>query len=273
MKLTPTIVITVKNRLDHFIKTFPFNVSQLGIDYNVLYVDYDSEDDFVNKLNTEIEYRKDMFSPNLKKIKLVRLRQQAKYDIRKAKNLGAAYACKDSNIIILNDADTMLSMNYLQKWCKLIYPGKTFVTNRVQESKASYPKRINSTVNYGNIIVASKDLKRVCGYDEDIAGFIGWGGDDDDLFHRLKLSGLREINPYTLEETGQYSIMHSDELRFKDTLFPNVKKPDALGVKEIHDKVYCNINRIKSRKSDYLNHDFILNISTEEVIYENKSNS
>ena len=112
MILIPTMVITIKNRLDHFIKTFPFNVSQTGIDYNVLYVDYDSEDNFVDQLKDEIEYRKDMFSSNLKKIKLVRLKQKEKFDPRKAKNLGAAYACEYSSIIIMNDADTMLSMDY-----------------------------------------------------------------------------------------------------------------------------------------------------------------
>ena len=38
---TPTIVVTVKNRLEHFLKTFPFNVSQVGCKYRLLYVDFD----------------------------------------------------------------------------------------------------------------------------------------------------------------------------------------------------------------------------------------
>ena len=78
MKLIPTIVVTVKNRRDHFIKTLPFNVSQVGVDYRLLYVDYDSEDDFVEKLYSEIDYRKDMFSPYLKRIRLVKLNKKEK---------------------------------------------------------------------------------------------------------------------------------------------------------------------------------------------------
>jgi len=70
MNKLPTIVITVKNRLDHFLKTFPFNVSQIGVDYRLLYVDYDSEDNLVETMKSEINYRKDMFSENLNQIDL-----------------------------------------------------------------------------------------------------------------------------------------------------------------------------------------------------------
>lgn len=265
MKLIPTIVVTVKNRRDHFIKTLPFNVSQVGVDYRLLYVDYDSEDDFVEKLYSEIDYRKDMFSPYLKQIRLVKLNKKEKYDIRRAKNLGAAYALPYSNIIAINDADTIFGMDYIKKWSKLTKPGMSFVTNRIQESKGTYPSRMNPIVNYGNIVVSSDDFKKVGGYDETS---IGWGGDDDDIFHRLKLSGLREINPYTAEDASQYSIMHSDDLRFKDTFFPDMLKPDMHGVQNTQNRVYENTDRLRSKKSNYLKSEFIKNISSEEVVYE-----
>ena len=266
MNLTPTIVVTVKNRLEHFLKTFSFNVSQIGIDYKILYVDYDSEDDFVKSLYNEIKYKNDIFSPNLKQIKLVRLTKKEKYDIRRAKNLGALYAVEDSSILAINDANTMLGMNYLNKWCKLTVESKTFVTNRIQESRAAYPKRMNPIVNYGNIVVSASDIKKVNAYDENNGS--KWGGDDDDLFHRLKLLGLREINPYSIEDAEQYSIMHSDELRFKDTNFPDMIRPDKTGIKETHDAVYKNTERFSSIKYDYFQKDFVKNISTEEIIYE-----
>jgi len=261
----PTIIVTVKNRLDHFLKSFSFNISQVGIDYRLLYVDYDSEDDFVNRLHEEIDYRKDIFSPNLKQIRLVKLNKREKYDIRRAKNLGAFYASEYSNVIAINDADTLLGMNYLKKWSELTQPGKTFVTNRIQESRAAYPKRINPIVNYGNIVVSVSDFKKIEGYDETSTG---WGGDDDDVFHRLKLLGLREINPYTIEDTSQYSIMHSDELRFKDTLFPDMIKPDSLGVQNTQNNVYKNMERIKSKKANYFNPEYVKKVSTEELVYE-----
>ena len=265
MKLMPTIVVTIKNRLDHFLKTFSFNVSQIGVNYRLLYVDYDSEDDFIKHLHREIDYRKDIFSPNLKQVRLVKLNKKEKYDIRRAKNLGAFYASHYSNIIAINDADTLFGMNYLKKWSKLTQPGKTFITNRIQESKAAYPKRMNPIVNYGNIVVSVSDFKKIGGYDETSTG---WGGDDDDVFHRLKLLGLREINPYTIEDASQYSIMHSDELRFKDTLFPDMIKPDNLGVQNTQNKVYKNMERIKSKKANYFNSDYVKKVSTEEIVYE-----
>jgi len=265
MNKLPTIIITVKNRLDHFLKTFPFNVSQIGVDYRLLYVDYDSEDNLVETIKNEIYYRKDMFSENLKQIRLVRLNKNEKYDIRRAKNLGAAYAIPYSSILAISDADTMFGMDYLKKWCGFVEEGKSFVTNRIQESKAAYPKRIHPTVNYGNIVVSSNDFKKVKGYDETSTG---WGGDDDDLFHRLKILGLREINPYSTSEASQYSIMHSDDLRFKDTLFPDMIKPDKKGIQNTQNNVYKNKNRATSLKANYLQLEFINKISNEEVLYE-----
>ena len=195
-----TIVVTVKNRLDHFLKTFPFNVSQIGVSYNLLYVDYDSEDGFSDRLVTEIEYKKDIFSKHLQQIRMVKLINPARYDIRRAKNLGAFYASKYSNILAISDADTMLGMHYLKKWTSLIHEGNTFVTNRSQDNRSRYPKRLSPEVNYGNIVVSTKDFLRVGGYDEKN---IGWGGDDDDLFHRLKNMGLREINPHSVDDALQ----------------------------------------------------------------------
>ena len=62
--------------------------------------------------------------------------------------------------------------------------------------------------------------------------------------------------------------MHSDELRFKDTNFPDMIKPDKIGIKKTHDAVYKNTERFSSRKYDYFQKDFVKNISTKEVIYE-----
>ncbi len=265
LRKTPTIVITVKNRLEHFLKTFPFNVTQVGIDYRLVYVDYDSEDNFSEHLIKEIENKKDIFSRNLLEIRLVKLNKKARYDIRRAKNLGAYYASRYSSILLISDADTMLGMDYTKKWCSYITPGETFVTNRIQESMAQLPRRIKQEVNYGNIIVATQDFDSVLGYDETN---VGWGGDDDDLFHRLKLAGLREINPYSFDDASQYSIMHSDELRFKDTENPNMERPDSAETAKAFKKIYSNKSNILSLKYDYFS-PIVQNFSKERVLYEN----
>jgi predicted glycosyltransferase involved in capsule biosynthesis len=263
--MIPTIVVTVKNRLEHSLKTFPFNVSQIGTDYNLLYVDYDSEDGFSESLRKIIKSHQDIFSINLRKITLVRLNRNEKYDIRRAKNLGALFACEESSIILINDADTMLGMDYLTKWCNLTKKGKTFATNRYQDTRGTFPARVSPEINYGNIVVCTQDFIDVSGYDETSTG---WGGDDDDLFHRLKLKGLREINPNNALDARQYSIMHSDEFRFKDTLHPDMIKPDTEGVKETQRNVYKNKERIKSLKSNYFSMEYVENFTSKEVLYE-----
>lgn len=262
----PTIVVTVKNRLDHFLKTFSFNISQIGAEYNLLYVDYDSEDGFSNRLVKEIEYKKDIFSKYLQKISLVKLKTTARYDIRRAKNLGAFYASRYSNILLISDADTMLGMNYLKKWSSLVEPGSTFITNRSQDNRSRYPKRLSPEVNYGNIVVATDDFLKVKGYDEKN---IGWGGDDDDLFHRLKNMGLREINPHSVDDALQYSIMHEDDLRFKDTEFPEMIRPSKIETEAAFEKIYSN-NKIQSEKSDYMDEKFVKIISKETILYDKK---
>lgn len=261
----PTIVVTVKNRLEHFLKTFPFNVSQIGCTYRLLYVDFDSEDNFKNVLTKITKDFADIFSKDLLQIKLIELKTKEKYDIRRAKNLGVAYASKESDVVVVNDADTILGMDYVKKWSSLTIPGKTFVTNRIQENRAQYPKRISPEVNYGNVVVSSKDFFDVKGYDE---SYTGWGGDDDDLFHRLKLKGLREINPYSLDDASQYSIMHSDELRFKDIVNPEIDKKTSDGVKETHDRVYSNKIRLESKLSNCLLEDYYNKITEESILYE-----
>ena len=155
-------------------------------------------------------------------------------------------------------------MGYLNKWVPFVKRNKTFVTNRVQESRAALPRRITPPVNYGNIITHSEDYLNVSGFDESMTG---WGGDDDDLFHRLKLNGLREINPYDENEACQYSILHDDELRFaciENPFDPREKDLDAA-----FKSIYSNTNTI-SKESNYLNTDFIKNISNEKVLYEHE---
>ena len=264
----PTIAVTVKNRLEHFLKTFPFNISQVGCKYRLLYIDFDSEDDFKNVLLETVKNFTDIFSKDLIQIKLVELKTKEKYDITRAKNLAAVYASKESDIIIINDADTILGMDYVKKWSSLTVPNKTFVTNRIQENRAQYPKRISPEVNYGNVIVSSKDFFDVSGYDE---FYTGWGGDDDDFFHRLKLKGLREINPYSLDDSSQYSIMHSDELRFKDIVNPELNKKTTDGVKATHDRVYSNKSRLTSKLSNCILEDYYKKITEESILYEKTS--
>jgi len=207
------LIVTIKNRVQHFIQTFPSLVTQYGASYDIILVDFGSNDNFLEKLKEEIECRNVMFSPYLKNIICISKLDDVKFNPRCAKNLGAfcAVNCESKgNIFAFSDVDTFLGMDYISYWSNKITPSKSFFVTRQQESMASLPRRLSPEINYGNIIVYKSDFLEVNGWDESVSHY---GGDDDDLFHRLKLKGLREINPVLPVDAKQYSILHGDELR------------------------------------------------------------
>lgn len=206
------LIVTIKNRVQHFLQIFPSLITQYGVDYNIIFVDFGSDDNFFKVLKKEIEYRKIMFSPYLKDITCIRKIKGMKFNPRSAKNLGAYYAKDYGQILAFSDVDTFIGIDYICYWSNKIESGKSFFVTRQQESMAALPRRLNPEINYGNVIVFKSDFMKVNGWDESIRHY---GGDDDDLFHRLKLKGLREINPISCLDAKQYSILHGDELRTK----------------------------------------------------------
>lgn len=244
-QIKASIIVGIKNRSNHFSLTFPFNISQVGVDYELIYVNFNSTDDcFGSLLLDHIEKYKKIFSSNLLSIKEVHIKNVDYYNPSEAKNLGSQFS--KSEILCFNDADTILGMSYLDKWVELVKPEQTFVTNRCQESMASKSKRILDTINYGNLLVSKKDFLEVLGFDESRKNY---GGDDDDIFHRLKLSGLREINPYSYKECNQYSILHDDDQRLS-----NLEVAERCDPESAFNEIYKNKQQ-KSRKNDYLSYN------------------
>jgi glycosyltransferase involved in cell wall biosynthesis len=41
-----SLIITVKNRLEQFLQTFPSAITQYGVDYELIYVNFHSNDNF-----------------------------------------------------------------------------------------------------------------------------------------------------------------------------------------------------------------------------------
>ena len=117
--------------------------------------------------------------------------------------------------------------------------------------------------------MAKNDYFKVGGFDESVDYY---GGDDDDIFHRLKLKGLREINPYTFKEAGQYSIIHPDDERL--SFF---KINHRVNQNDVFKKIYSN-KTFENKNKEFLlclsgtQHDkdkFMAYLSVkEEVRYE-----
>lgn len=238
-----SLITTSKNRSEHFLQTFPSFITQYGVNYEFVLVDFGSSDFIKEKLVSEIEFRKIMFSPYLCKVIYVRLMEDLKFNHSKAKNLGAAYS-GSSNILAFTDVDVFLGMDYLRYGSSIIEDGKSFFATRQQDTRGSYPKRMNNLINYGNCFIFKKDFCVARGWDESIGKC---GGNDDDLFHRLKLNGLREINPINHFEARHYNILHGDEIRLK-----YIEDPIRGNVKDQLEEIYSNTNPSKSQ------YDFLL---------------
>jgi predicted glycosyltransferase involved in capsule biosynthesis len=255
------LVVTIKNRTEHFLQSIPFLLSQYGADYELVIVDYYSNDNFNDVFDTEINKRKPTYSKFLKSIYKISLKEDLKFNLKKAKNLGLAFF-KDydnNSIVCFSDIDTFISMNYLSFWSEKTFLNKTFCTSRKQESMACLPSRIQPEINNGNCFIHIQDFIEIGGYDESM---LTWGGDDDDLYHRLKLKGLREINPYNSKDALQYSILHGEELRLA-----SLEVKERAPKEETFNKIYSQ-KTFFNENSNFLNEDFAKSLATINKIYE-----
>ena len=53
-----SLIVGIKDREKHFKQTFPFLISQVGIEYELIYVNFYSEDDFLSQIIKENRRRK-----------------------------------------------------------------------------------------------------------------------------------------------------------------------------------------------------------------------
>lgn len=241
MKNEIVLITTIKNRRDHFIQSFPFMVSQYGIGYKLRIVDFCSDDGFETELRRQVQLREPSFSPFLQEIELVTVLGDLSFNGKKARNLAAAPYKRTNQVLAFTDIDVFLGMDYLKKWSVHVSPRETFVATRVGDSQANRMSRLAPDINPGNFFVHSSDYHAVGGMDELMSAY---GGGDCDLYHRLKLNGLREINPYNADDASQYSIVHGDDLRLDHLEDPRrVDKDTAFA------KIYGNTDAININSS------------------------
>tara|TARA_Y100000034_G_scaffold18851_1_gene21009 strand:- start:56 stop:826 length:771 start_codon:yes stop_codon:yes gene_type:complete len=252
-QLEINLISTIKDREQHFVKTFPLMVTQYGTPYNIVLVNFHSNDNFEETLKKEAEFRKDTFSPYLKSIKHVKLLEDLKFNVRKARNLGASFCRGKESILCFSDIDVFLGMAYINYWSSKVKEGISFVTTRVPDCHAADPRRIRPEINYGNFLVHSNDFFSINGFNEN-KNYCG--GEDDGVFHRLKLLGLRELNPHDGIEAQQYSIIHGNDLRVQERANPDEE------FKEIF-----NISKHYVDNSNFLAKSYTEKIAKEETIY------
>lgn len=179
MKPNISIVTVCKNRLHHLKVTLPEMCKQSHSE--VIVVDYGCEQGtsaWVNK--------------NHPTVKVLQVKNTTLFNLSHARNIGAAKA--NGRFILFIDADIILKDD-LGMWIQ-----NNAVTNE-------YYARKESDI-YGTVILEKSNYLKINGYDE---AFIGWGGEDNDLYYRLNMIGLKE-NIYPSNYTE--GIEHGDEERF-----------------------------------------------------------
>ena len=228
-------------------------ITQYGMPYNIVLVNFHSNDNFEETLKREAKFRRDSFSPYLKSIRHIKLLKDFKFNVRKARNLGAAFCRGPESVLCFSDIDVFLGMTYISHWSSKVKEGVSFVTTRIQDSHAANPRRLCPEINYGNFLVHANDFFKINGFNEN-KNYCG--GEDDGVFHRLKLLGLRELNPHDEIEAQQYSIIHGSDLRIQERADPD----------EEFKKIF-NISEYYVENSNFLDKGYIKKIVREETIY------
>lgn len=255
-----SIIVTIKNRKEHFLKTFSSLLTQQQPqNYEIIFVDYSSQDGFEHALKEQIQNYLPLVSDSLCLVKRIYLQKDFDFNSGRAKNIGAKFS--SSSLLSFTDADVFLGMNYHNHWLHILsYTSNSFFVSRVQETTECNAHRISPKTNYGNMIISKNKFIEIGGYNENNTS---WGGDDDDIIHRLKLKNLREINPHSVYDSLQTSILHDDELRTK-FLENNEKSIELSKLK--FEEIYKNSCPINSNFLSFYNEN--KSLIQVEKIYE-----
>lgn len=174
-----TLVTVCKGRLHHLQQTLPTFVTQAGT------------------LSVVVDYAcpqgtGDWVESHFPGVQVVR-HQEATWCLARGRNLGARAAGTDWLMFV--DADIRLPVDFIATIRPRLTPGVHY---------RAKPFHANC---YGTVICHRRDFEAVGGYDE---AFLGWGGEDDDLYYRLALRGVRaEGFPVSMLSP----IEHGDEER------------------------------------------------------------
>lgn len=156
-------ITTCKGRLDHLRQTLPTVASQPDVESIV--VDYGCPDGTATWV-----------AANLPQVKVVRVPEASSFHLARARNLGAAAAT--APWLAFFDADIAWAPTFAEQLIARLEPDCYFRANPM------------TMQTWGSVVCNCNDFRRIGGYDE---SFIGWGGEDDDLYMRLTMAGCRQL--------------------------------------------------------------------------------
>lgn len=190
-------VTTCKNRLDHLQQTLPRLVAQQPDE--IVVVDYGCP-----------QGTGDWVASTFPEVKLVRVEDDPGFCVARARNLGAAVV--ESEWICFIDADVLANAGWVDWMRTGLQQGFYFQCERPESTW------LNDLA--GTVVLQRACFERLGGYDEMIRG---WGGEDSDLYQRLRFAGLK---PASYPARFVESIGHGDDLRI--TYYPVADKMEGL---------------------------------------------
>jgi len=185
-----SLVATYKNRRHHIEQTLHTWVQDADCDYEIVIVDYESDDD-IKPLITDLQSHVI--------IKHIKCRDLPVFNLSHARNIGSNHA--EARWIMYVDID-----------CKLNPHSLSYISDMIVDVEDGYFGAVDSRVrkniiNGGLMLVPLSAHMDVCGFNENMKG---WGFEDIDYRQRLEARGLKwNIFPHTLYEC----IDHEDSER------------------------------------------------------------
>lgn len=178
------LLTTSRGRLHHLQQSLPLMLSQGAAE--VVVVDYGCPDgtaDWVERHHPTV--------------RVVRVTDDTEFCLARARNTAAAHSRADWLVFV--DADILISPGWVDWMRRHLVPGHFYRAAPIDG------RRVPDT--RGTVICTRDAFDALDGYDE---MFRGWGGEDDDLYHRLAQQGVvQDIYPSAFVS----AIAHDDSQR------------------------------------------------------------
>lgn len=177
-------ITTSKGRLHHIKETLPLMLAEGPAE--VVVVDYGCPDQ-TGKWVEE----------NHPEVKVVRVEDDPGFCLPRARNIGAKNS--RSPWLVFIDADVKVSKGWHEWMTRHLMPGNFY--------RAAPVDGVHDKETWGTFVCERKSFDWLGGYDE---VYRGWGGEDDDIYLRLRRNGISEMQYPAGFVTA---IRHGDEER------------------------------------------------------------
>ncbi|MBI3903486.1 MAG: glycosyltransferase family 2 protein [Nitrosomonadales bacterium] len=175
-----SFITTCKGRLHHLQQTLPLLAALENVE--VIVVDYACPQGTADWVNQHYPH-----------VRVIRINDDPGFHLGRARNAGAKAATAPWLCFI--DADIIIKDGLLAWAMQNLRP------------EAFFRPQPNDTGLYGSFFCPQAAFRKIAGYDEAIHG---WGGEDEDIYHRLRFAGYRDEGyPSALIA----AIRHGDEER------------------------------------------------------------